>query len=150
MQLRNQTFGSSIVAVPPNWVNNSVINFMGAPDDGVRPNLVITQSVLPGKIELEKFAQGQKKLLLESGLPGLEIIDAGPIALAERKAFRLSYTWFGIADDQGEPTDKRLRQDQYYQVKDQRALTLTLSCAADSYATMQQLFDEIAGGTCLE
>ena len=150
MAYAEQRYGTSRFSVPKNWVDNSMINFVGPPTGSARPSLVITNRSLPGNPSLESFAKNQKAALLEANLPGFELLDEGPVVHGDRKFFRLSFSWLGTQQEEGSEAAQPLRQEQYYLLGAGRALTLTLSCAPDVFDKMKPVFSDMIKNTFLD
>ncbi len=150
MKIREESFGQATVGVPINWTDNSVINFVGPPAGEGQPNLVITRRKLLGNPTIDRFVEHQKKFLEESELPGYEFIDEGPVVHGEQRFHRVSFSWLGLEAIDDPSKGVRLRQDQYYLIKGQESLTLTLTCPSDSFEELRPIFEQIVEHTRLD
>ncbi|MBI5510592.1 MAG: DcrB-related protein [Deltaproteobacteria bacterium] len=154
VKIDKRRFGVATVGVPANWVDNSVINFIGPDVDGVRPNLVVIQRQVTGKPSAAQFAKQQKAMLEEAALTEFQILEEGAVVVGKRKFHRLAFSWlFDAASDEGAAAGAKpvhLRQDQYYLVDGQKTLTVTLTCPLTGFAKMQPVFAAIVDETALD
>ena len=144
------TFGKASVSVPKLWQDNSIINYIGPPSDGIQPNFVLTVRTIPGKPKLETFAQSQKEGLENSGLQELSWLEEGVVIHDKRRFYRLSYTWINEAQaPDGQVVRKKLHQDQYHLINDFNALTITFTASAENYGNYAALFADILSNTTI-
>ena len=150
MEMNIMTFGSASVPVPKLWQDNSIINYIGPPTDGVQPNFVLTVRKLPGKPKLETYGQNQKEALDNAALKELTWLEEGVVIYEKRRFYRLSYTWVNEATGpDGQVVQKKLHQDQYHLVNDFSALSITFTASAENYSNCAPLFADIVSNTTL-
>ncbi len=150
MEMEMMTFGKASVPVPKIWQDNSIINYIGPPVDGVQPNFVLTVRKLPGKPKLETYGQNQKEGLENSELQELTFLEEGVVIHEKRRFYRLSYTWVNQATGpDGQVVQKKLHQDQYHLINDFNALSITFTAAAENYSNVAPLFADIVSNTTL-
>lgn len=142
MSTTPKTFDQLTLPVPVGWLDNSMINFVGAAQNGFRPNVVVTDRVVPQGTNLKSFASEQRKGVEAAGMDDLSFIEEGPVEVGDKKIHRLSFVW----SQQTTKGEQLIRQDQYYVPHGERIATVTLSCLKDSHGAMVPIFDEIIEG----
>jgi len=153
MDVIQKQFGGALVGVPKGWLDNTIVNFLGPPANNFRPNVVVTCRPLPalkmpGKTNLENFAALQRKTVEDSGLRDLAIIDESAVNLGTRTLKCLRFGWTNdVTDDTGNRFQHELRQDQYFDVVGDQAMTITFTCRAESYEDKKTMFDAILQAT---
>ncbi|MBI4821672.1 MAG: DcrB-related protein [Deltaproteobacteria bacterium] len=146
-KLQAHSFGKLTVAVPPKWVDNSIITFLG-PAGGARtrPNVVLSRQMVSDRVVLGQYADAQRASLLDAGLADLEVIDEGPLTLDGRKLYRVRFAWTRRdPGPDGSTIESRVRQEQYYSIEREGglALTFTFTCDADEYEGLKETFEQI-------
>ncbi len=152
MIIEKRTFDRVALGVPKTWADNSIISYVGPPKDGVQPNLVMTQRPLPGKPDLAKYARSQKKLLERAEFEELTFVEEGPAVFGDSKFFRLGFTWTNRVplEEEGQELKQTIRQDQYFILGEDRAVTLTFTCPIEAYEKFEPDFEEIVKNTAIE
>ncbi|MCK5688170.1 DcrB-related protein [Myxococcota bacterium] len=144
MELNHSQYGNVELALPPTWVDNTVVNYLGPPKEPFRPNVVVVERRIAGKPSLASFGEKQKEVIEGSQLPDFEELESGVVTVGDKRAYLYGYRWRN-APDGGDGL--LLRQDLYFLIEGQISVTITFSCADTHYDEMQSVFKSIVEDT---
>lgn len=147
MKLSEYRFGSMSLSIPKNWIDNSMINFLGPPADKFRPNAVFVERVTGGKTSLKTYGDEQKKNIENSGCPEFNLIESGLVDFAEGKQYHLAFSYRLVLKEIEDNSPPLIRQDLYIQLKGNKVALLTLSCHLDEAEKWADIFQDMASNT---
>lgn len=138
---------------PDNWGDQGMVTLtIPNPDEGVRPNIIVTKEKLNENVDIETYFKKIKEAVQARGINTFEILDERPVLISGVSGMQMVCRWDLAAMKQimGPNNDalknikagQKVQQVQVSLIKNQIAINITASFPADQFEIYGRPFQQ--------